>query len=431
VEAIGLDPCPHCEVEQVADARFCSSCGKALPTGWEEPRSFTHDEGSTLGVGAELREALLGLEVPSGCARRFFGVMFGLGLLGAVSWSIALGHPVVQQVFPPILLGIAWVEVIGKFCLWVWSRTQPYAASLTGFIFYLTGAVFSWFSSLSMLEAVPLFAVVIQAVVQAGFLWVAFKVVQSSRNPLGRSKLSMPLAVQPVVLEPTPTPAPVLEELASRERAQTEAVLAVSTPAEVKIHEEQTGGWRSLGARAASVLVSLKQRSIELIRTSDDWLPSWLQPLPLRIFQAVIIAVVIYELNRAATVFTGPRGRLYPFRFAMVLAPVVALADLVIGAIVSFRLIKGLAKLFGDPVVDRDYWLKYLPRIAVMLSGLALLRIMSILAAPFTEHARFGSPNGSFFVALVLDVGLVVLCHVGRRFWKQSDLKIGAGPVDL
>lgn len=417
MEARRTTPCPHCEAEQTAEARFCSSCGKALPTGWGEPRSFTHNDGSSLGVGFELREALLALEAPSGCARWFFGVMFGLGMLGAVSTSIAYRLPAVQQVAPPILLGIVWIETIAVFGLWVWSRTQPYAAALTGFILYLTGAVIGLFGSLPMLESVPLIVIVIQVVINAGFLWVVYKVVRSSRNPLGRSKLSTRLAAHPVALEPAP--AALRENLAVREGVGAEEAPVVPAPDEGEDLEEPASGRPSHEAGAASALAALKRRSVELARTSDDRLPAWLRPLSLRVFQAAVVVVVIYQLNRAATVFTGPRGKLFPFRSAVLLAPVVALADVVIAAIASFQLIKGLAKLFGDPVVDRDYWLKHLPRLAMMLGGLVVLRILSIVAALFTEHARFGSPNGDFFIAMFIDIALVVLCFVGRRLWKN------------
>jgi hypothetical protein len=140
----------------------------------------------------------------------------------------------------------------------------------------------------------------------------------------------------------------------------------------------------------------------------------------LRVFQVVIVGVVIYELNRAAIVFTGPRGGLYPFRSAVLLAPVVALADLVIAAIASFVVIKGLARLLGETVVDRDYWLKHLPRLAVMLGGLVVLRVLSVVVAVFTETARFGSPNSDFFAAMFFDIALVVLCFVGLRLWRGS-----------
>jgi hypothetical protein len=416
--------CPHCGEALIAEARFCSSCGNALPTGWEEPRLFTHDEGSSLGVGFELREAVLALEVPSGCARRFFGVLLGLGLLSAVSWSVALGHPLAQDLFPPILLGLVWIEVIGVFGLWVWSRTQPYAAALTGFVFFLTGAVVSSFSALQMLGAAPLyaiiFALVIQILSQGVFLWVAYRVVRSSRNPLGPSKLSTPLGLHPVGLEPAP--AAVRDELAERQRQVADEAPSVATPDDEKLPDQRPSRQRSARARTAPLLASLQRRSAELIRAADERMPSWLRPLPLRVFQAVIVAVVIYQLNRVATVITGPRGRFFPFRRAVLFAPIVALADAVVGGMVSFRLIRGFVKLIGDPVVDRAYWLKHLPHLAVMFGGLASLRVVSVALAVASGRARLASPNGDFFVILVFDLAMVALSIVGHRLWTKSVL---------
>ncbi len=333
MEADHSNLCPHCETVQITEARFCPSCGNALPTGWDEPRLFTHVEGSSLAVGFELREAVLAAEVPSGCARRFFGVILALGLLSAVSWSISLGLPVVQEFFPPILLGIVWVEVIGVFGLWVWSRTQPYAAALTGFVFFLTGAVYSFFTSLSMLEVVPLFAVIFQTVCQAGFLWVAYKVVRSSRDPLGPSKLSTPLALRPVALECAP--AALVEEFAARERAIDEPS-AFTTPEEEEPVDEQASRQEPMWTPAVALIDSLRRRSMVVIRSSDEWMPSWLRPFPLRVFQAVIVVVVLFELDRVVTVITGPRGRFFPFRHAILLSPIVALADAAVGVMASF-----------------------------------------------------------------------------------------------
>ena len=77
-------------------------------------------------------------------------------------------------------------------------------------------------------------------------------------------------------------------------------------------------------------------------------------------------------------------------------------------------------KLIGDSVIDRDYWLKRLPRLAVMFGGLAVLRIISIALAVVSDHVQFGSPEGGFFVILAADMLMAALCIIGLRLWKES-----------
>jgi hypothetical protein len=319
---------------------------------------------------------------------------------------------------------VVWIEALIMFSLWVWSRTQPLAASLTGLVFLLTGAVINLVTMLPFAKEGMIAPLIGQLIGQGIFLGIAIKVVRSSRNPLGPSKLSRSLATNPAPLDPAPQA--LLEELATREALEKNETASVDDQADphpsIVVEEEPDvePARTRLSDRAVAIVGSAKETTTHLVRTSDEWLPSWLQPFPLRVFQAAIVVVVIFQLHRSSTILGGHTGRFSPFPYASLLAPIVALSDLVIGMLVSFRLIKGLVKLIGDTELDREYWLRLLPRLAAMWGGLFSLRVLTTALAVVMGRARFGSPSQDFFLLAIVDLLTAALGIVAYRFWKDG-----------
>jgi hypothetical protein len=140
--------CPHCGASQTAESAFCTSCGKALPSGTPTgPRIVDNiadlqtDAGRTL-QGAELEKELK-KATRALLAVAIMQVLFG-GLLLVLSMATNAGDAVdlPGQSLPKSLSAAVFVSVftIGAifFGLYFWARKSPFPAAIVGLVLFLT-----------------------------------------------------------------------------------------------------------------------------------------------------------------------------------------------------------------------------------------------------------------------------------------------------
>jgi hypothetical protein len=184
------EPCPNCGETPSSFGRFCERCGNALPPTWDGIRLFSSDEGTTLGIGFELKDATSALQPRTGCARWFFGVMMVLAVLGVVwiSFVVAWNPELIHELTPTFLV-LCGFEILFWIALWLWSTTQPYAAAITALVTLAATGVLSLFAALPLLKGKLPFLFFMQLLGQAAFLYVVYRVARASRYPQGPTPL--------------------------------------------------------------------------------------------------------------------------------------------------------------------------------------------------------------------------------------------------
>jgi hypothetical protein len=131
--------CPHCGAVNPAGSAFCQSCGKAMPTGYATgPRVVTATTAGASGVGRELLSDELRKKMKTSS-----GALLAVAIIQAILGPVMLwmiNEQMRQQGME--LRPIAYVIVFGIaaafFGLWIWSRFQPFAASIVGLVLYVS-----------------------------------------------------------------------------------------------------------------------------------------------------------------------------------------------------------------------------------------------------------------------------------------------------
>lgn len=433
--------CPACGTPQPGAARFCDSCGRALPPRWDEPRLFADDDGTSLAVGNELREAILAAADRSDCASWFFAILTAFGLLNAIMFTVIYRFPEAQDSIPPIVLGVAWIEALVLVALWLWAGRQPYPASITGLVFIATNVVVFVVLAVPFLDGPQRPTVASQVLLQLGLLWLALRVVVASRNPFGPSKLATPLALNPAPLGRVPGggdvgatgsqgSAPPLTRRSASVPMQSGHAAASAATSEPHASPFGSGDGPQLEGPedgAAPLIGEEIARSVRRLREIgsnariSERVRSRIVLPPLRVFQVVVLAVAVLQLSRVLAVITGPTGRFFPFRgMRGISMPLTTLADAAVGVLGGFGLVRGLATMVGSPDLGRAHWLRQLPRGAALWGLAAQLRLLLTGLAIVAGLFRLRYANGGFFFLMGMDVLTAVLCIVGFRLWQRD-----------
>jgi heme A synthase len=127
--------CPHCAAENLPDAAFCESCGKALPSsGSTGPRVVTEASGTksrlaTMHVLEDLRKQ----------TKKAAGALLAVAILqavfGAVIIMILKGN---DQEVPPIVYISIFGIAVAFFGLFLWARKSPFPAAIAGLVLFVT-----------------------------------------------------------------------------------------------------------------------------------------------------------------------------------------------------------------------------------------------------------------------------------------------------
>lgn len=399
--------CPHCGASQREVSRFCDSCGWAMPTNWDGARVFDGEERANIGVSYELREAVLGRAVRSGCARWYFGVGAVFGVIGAGVMSYAYGLPEVQEAVSYQVLALIWAEVFLTVGLFVWSRTHPYAASITAFVGVLTMAAVTMAVFLPALDGPFGGAVIGMGVRYLVYLVVVGMVVKASRNPLAPSKLSSKLALNPQPLRVQGPPAS--ESVARPGTAHDMPMLPT---------EERAS---AAGPDGRSLQEVIEARPAEVLRLGVQAGQQWMHPLPLRIFQLVIVTLILFQLHRISMLFFGSSGRFFPYTHLPTTGfPWIGLADTVVALVAATILVKGLLDLAGSSEFNLGYWLRVLPWLAAGWGALAVARGLFAAYLDATNPVSFSYLSSGYVYLLFADLVKAALCLVVRKAWDTG-----------
>ena len=135
-------PCPHCGAANPYGSTFCSSCGKALPTGMPSgPRVLGGQDFATTAAGQKLQGdelqktakkaagALLAVAIISTIATCLFFV-----LMNNMRGAAGPGVPVVN----PLMIAIMGAVTLVFWGLWFWARVNPLPAAIVGLVLYGT-----------------------------------------------------------------------------------------------------------------------------------------------------------------------------------------------------------------------------------------------------------------------------------------------------
>jgi peptidoglycan/LPS O-acetylase OafA/YrhL len=131
-------PCPHCGAANVAAARFCESCGKALPSAVATgPRVFTGDAMPTSAAGQDLLANELAKQTKRAATTLL--VIAILALIGGVIFFVLAANAPPNPAIDPKLYAVTFVIVGVIFGgLYFWARTSPLPATIVGLVIYLT-----------------------------------------------------------------------------------------------------------------------------------------------------------------------------------------------------------------------------------------------------------------------------------------------------
>jgi hypothetical protein len=388
--------CAHCGTPYPAGGRFCEACGHALPPNWPGPSLFHAEDGADLGVGIELGAATLALQRRSGCALWFLGLLMTFSVVAAVAGTVVYQIQDYREMVPVELLVVSWVEALILMALWLWSRWQPFAASIAALFILLTSSTVTVAANLGLLNGPMRTAFYSQLFVHALFILLLVVVVRSSRNPHGRSKLATGLARHP---EPLAAPS---AKLRTSTAAQPGSPLTRAV-----MH------W-------VDSLTSSAQRAVRRVASS----PEWPDRIGARAFQVATLVAIITQLHRASTLLTGPSRRFSPVVYPLSSATwLTAWCDGLTSVLAAYIMVKGLVELLGRPGENRDYWLHWLPRGAAMWAGLAALRVGVSIHSMVIGTFELQNLSAAFFGLLAADVAKAALCLLAARFWRRGTVR--------
>lgn len=387
--------CSHCETPCPADGRFCEVCGRALPPLWSGPHLFHAEDEAYLGVGMDLAEATLALKPRSGCALWFLGLLVAVSTVACIAAQTAYLLAGSSKPIPAEVLLVGWIEVLILLALWIWARWQPYAASIAALIVLATSAVVSVAARLEMRNGPASGVFHMQLVVNVVLVLLLVVVVRASRNPLGRSKLASSLARHPEPLVDSATEG-----------------LTVSTAARPKPVLSRVV-MQAVGAVSMAALRALRSATAQ---------PGSLARFGVILFRGGTLVLIVTQLHRASTVISGPFGRFSPTRYLFSSSSwLIAGLDTVTAVASVYVMVFGLAGLGGRPGGGREYWLRWLPRGAVMWSALAVLRIGAVIHSFVIGTFDVHHLSGAFFSLMAADLGKAVLCGLTSWLWRHGD----------
>lgn len=366
-----------------------------MPPDWTGPNLFHAEDGAILGVGVELSQATLALQRRSGCALWFLGLLMTLAVVSAVAGSVIYQVPDYRKMIPVELLVVGWIEALILVALWMWSRWQPFAASITALFILVTSSTVTVVANLGMLNG-PLRTVFYsQLLVHALLILLLVVVVRSSRNPFGRSRLATRLGRHP---EPLVAPSAELRTSTASQPGSplTRAVL-----------------------RCAGSLTSSTRWALRKLASS----PGWPDLVGERLFQVTVLVVIITQLHRASTLITGPSRRFSPVVYPLSSATwLTAWCDALTAVLAAYIMIKGVIELLGRPGENRDYWRYWLPKGAAMWAGLAALRFGVAIHSIVIGAFELRNLSAAFFGLMAADGAKAALCLLAARFLQRGSV---------
>lgn len=131
--------CPHCQTEIGDEIRFCTSCGMAASVEHKAPRVVQETKGIATSVAGQSLQAET---LQKSMKKAFTGLLIttclqGLGL--AFFLILFLNNTVAAErsalLITTVIVGVVFFGFVG---LTVWSRSQPFAAAVTGLTILVT-----------------------------------------------------------------------------------------------------------------------------------------------------------------------------------------------------------------------------------------------------------------------------------------------------
>jgi len=239
------------------------------------------------------------------------------------------------------------------------------------------------------------------------YLVVVGMVVKASRNPLSPSKLSSDMALNP-------------EPLRAQGPMPSDAVAHPTSPFGTRIPptEEPTSAVLSDDLSLQEVI---EARPAELARSAIQTGWKWFHPLPLRLFQTVVVALILFQLHRIAMLFFGSPRRFNPFtNLPASEIPWMGLADTVAALIAVAVLFTGLVRLAAGSEFNLDYWLRALLWLAVGWGALAGARGLLAAYLDATHPVSFSYLSSDYVFLMFADVVKAALCLVVRKAWASG-----------
>ena len=135
--------CPHCGTMNPAGSSFCESCGKALPVGTSAgPRVVGEGSIASTSAGQNLQAQELKKKMKSArgalLAVAIIQVVVGFFLYAILADEAGKPNSLMTKADLNIMLVVILVIGAIYFGLWVWAKSAPFPAALTGLILYVT-----------------------------------------------------------------------------------------------------------------------------------------------------------------------------------------------------------------------------------------------------------------------------------------------------
>lgn len=131
--------CPHCQAEIGDEVRFCTACGMAASVEHKEPRIVNETKGIATSVAGQslqaenlrkaMKKAFTGLLITTclqGLGFAFFTILFLSNTVAAERQALLI---------TAVVVGVVFFGFVG---LTIWSRSQPFAAAVTGLSMLVT-----------------------------------------------------------------------------------------------------------------------------------------------------------------------------------------------------------------------------------------------------------------------------------------------------
>lgn len=151
-----ITACPHCGAPNPFGSTFCSSCGKALPTGLPTtPRVLGAKEVATTAAGQKLQ-----VDELHKTAKKAAGALLavaiiqtlGVGLVVMILKNLPPGAagsiPGMAKVLIAAQIGVAVIF----WGLWFWARVNPLPAAIVGLVLYATLVTLNVVNSVSQMS---------------------------------------------------------------------------------------------------------------------------------------------------------------------------------------------------------------------------------------------------------------------------------------
>ncbi|HEY7118619.1 MAG TPA: zinc ribbon domain-containing protein [Tepidisphaeraceae bacterium] len=153
---VTMQSCPHCGAQNPWGSTFCSSCGKALPTGMPSgPRVVGAKDFATTAAGQKLQ----GDELRK-TAKKAAGALLavailqtlGVGLLFVLLQNLPGARRGALPQAAQILIGAQVGVAVIFWGLWFWARVSPLPAAIVGLVLYATLVTINVVTSVSQMS---------------------------------------------------------------------------------------------------------------------------------------------------------------------------------------------------------------------------------------------------------------------------------------